>query len=45
MNGVRFDWTTKVLVQITRKASRKLDIDEIVFNQNHPDGQKIISKF
>ena len=31
VNGIRFGETTKALVQITRKASRKLDIDEIVF--------------
>ena len=32
MNSIRFG-ETKVLIQITRKASRKSDIDEIVFIQ------------
>ena len=31
---------TKVLVQITTKASRKSNIDEIAFIQNDPNGQK-----
>ena len=42
-NSIRFDWTI-VLIQITRKASRKLEIDEIVFIQNHPNGQKVIAE-
>ena len=33
-----------MLVHITRKASRKLDNDDLFFNQNHPNGQKMISK-
>ena len=33
-----------VLIQITRKASRKSNIDEIVFIQNHPNGQKMLAK-
>ena len=28
-------------MQITRNASRKPDIDEIIFNQSHPNGKKI----
>ena len=28
-------------MQITRTASRKPDIDEIIFNQSHPNGKKI----
>ena len=27
--------------EIQGKASRKSDIDEIVFNQRHPNGQKL----
>ena len=42
-NSIRFA-LTKVLIQITRKASRKSDIDEIAFTQNHPSGQKLIRK-
>ena len=37
-------WLNKSLIQITRKASRKSDIDEIVFIYNHPNGQKMITK-
>ena len=29
-------------MQIAREDSRKSDIDQIVFNQNHPSGQKMI---
>ena len=36
-NSIRFYWT-KVLIQISRKASRKSDIDKIAFIQNHPNG-------
>ena len=28
-------------MQITRNASRKPDIDKIIFNQSHPNGKKI----
>ena len=44
MNSIRFG-STKGLIQITRKASRKSDIDEIAFIQNHPYGQKMITKY
>ena len=33
-----------VLIQVARKASRKSDIGEIVFIQNHPNGQKMLAK-
>ena len=39
LSSIRFG-KTKALIQITRKAPRKSDIDEIVFIQNHPNGQK-----
>ena len=35
---------SNVLIQITRKASKKFDIDEITFIQNHHYGQKMITK-
>ena len=35
---------TKVLIQITRKASIKSDMDEIAFIQNHPNGEKMMTK-
>ena len=38
---IRFGQTL-VLIQIAREDSRKSDIDQIVFNQNHPSGQKMI---
>ena len=41
VNRVTFDWT-KVLIQIIRKASRKSDIDKVVFIQNHSYGQKML---
>ena len=41
VNSKRFGWT-KVLIQITKKASRKSDIDKIAFIQNHPNCQKMI---
>ena len=44
VNNIRFGWT-KVLIQITRKALRKSDIDEIAFIQNHASGQKMITRF
>ena len=44
VNDIRFG-QTKVLIKITRKAFKKTDIDEIVFNQNHPNGQKLIANF
>ena len=43
VNSIRFGYT-KVLIQIIRKDSRKWDIDEIVFIQNHPYGKKMITK-
>ena len=43
VNSIRFG-QTKVLIQITRKASRKSDIDETAFIQNHPNGQQMITK-
>ena len=43
VNSIRFG-LTKVLIQITRKASRKADIEEIAFIQNHPYGQKMRAK-
>ena len=42
VNSIRFGWT-KILIQITRKASRKSDIDKIAFIQNHPNCQKLIT--
>ena len=42
-NSIRFGLAI-VLIQITRKALRKSDIDEIAFMQNHPNGQKMIVK-
>ena len=35
---------TKVLMQITGKASIKSGKEEIAFIQNHPNGQKMITK-
>ena len=43
-NSIWFGQTI-VLIQITRKASTKSDIDEIVFIQNHPNDQKMIAKY
>ena len=37
VNSIRFS-QTEVLIQITTKASRNADIDEIVFIRNHPNG-------
>ena len=31
----------KKIIQVTRKASRKSDIDNFFFNQSHPSSQKI----
>ena len=40
------DLTKQVLIQITRKASKKIDLDKKkIFNQIHPNGQKTITKF
>ena len=39
LSSIRFG-RTKALIQITRKAPRKSDIDEIFFIENHPNGQK-----
>ena len=44
VNSIRFG-ETKVLIQITRKASRKSDIHKIAFIQNHLNGQEIITKY
>ena len=44
VNGIRFG-QTKVLIQVTRKASWKSDIDEIPFTENYPNGQKMIPKW
>ena len=41
MKCIRFGQTL-VSIQIAREDSRKSDIDQIVFNQNHPSGQKMI---
>ena len=41
VNNIRFSKTT-FLIQLARKASRKPDIDEMAFIQNHPNGQKMI---
>ena len=43
VNSIRFG-KTKVLIQITKKVSRKSDVDEITIIQNHPYGQKMIKK-
>ena len=43
VNSIRFG-LKNVLIQITRKASRKSDINEIAFSQNHPNGLKMVTK-
>ena len=40
------DLAKQVLIQITRKASKKIRYQKIVFfNQNHPNSQKMKTKF
>ena len=43
LNSIRF-CQTKVLIEIISKASWKSDINEIVFTQNHPNGQTMMTK-
>ena len=43
LNNIRFGYTN-VLNQIARNASKKSDIDEIAFFQNHPNGHKMITE-
>ena len=43
-NNIRFGQRI-VLIQSTGKASRKSDIDQIVFIQNHPYGKKMLAKY